>query len=248
MPNKEFLRFNFTEPVKEAEDLTRFLETKQQSVKSKLSQKQGGANGHAWIIIFVLIFSLIGLGVYSVLKNRENENQIASLKNQTGANTPEENTKNIITADNFSLILNTPTPSNFAIKRQVLPSPFLDGKEVVQTSFLGANTKTGQELFSGIEVQISEFDNKMDKTLFEETVLTKLGEKYEVKSRDVSLPKNIKVTQIQQKNDNLDETYYITVTEDNYYIIKIYNQSSRYPEFNSTTKFTESLLPNLYLN
>jgi hypothetical protein len=248
MSNKEFLRFNFTEPVKESDDLTSFLETKHQSTKSNVSQKQGGGNNQAWVIIFILIFSLVVLGGYSAFKNRENENQIKSLKNQTSTNMAEEARKNIITGDNFSLILNAPTPSNFNVKRQVAPSKFLDGKEAVQTSFIGINAKTGQDLISGIEVQISEYDNKMDKSLFEETVLAKLGDKYEIKSRDITLPKSLKVTQLQQKDKNLDEVYYVTVTEDNYYIIKVYNQGARYPEFSAATKFTDSLLPNLYLN
>ena len=249
MEEKENLNFNFAQPVKEAESLKQFLEEKENAVKASLSSENKIKKGsRAWILVFVLMISLISLATYTLLKNRENERQIAVLKSQTTTTTPEGQSKNIVTADNFSLILPTTTPDNFALERKNISFTFLDNKNGVQVNFTGKNTKAGQELVSGIDIQISEFDNKMDKTTFVQQVLAKLGDKYELKLGDVTLPKDIKVSKIQPKDGTQDQIYYVTVTEDNYYVIKVYNQAQRYAEFENVSKFTESLLPSLYLN
>ncbi|MEM1311899.1 MAG: hypothetical protein AAGF07_00340 [Patescibacteria group bacterium] len=248
MPKKEFLQFNFTEPVNESKSMNEFLEAKKNSVRRSLKNNQNKTN-YAWIVVFILLLSLFFLAGYSYYRNLESEKQIDSLKTQTNTQQlNQDDVQNIVTGDNFSLVLNRPTPANFRLERNVTESQFLEDLTTVKTNFTSSNVKDGQELISGIEVQISEYDNKLDKSLFEETVLTKLDTGYEIVTRDVILPKNTKVTQIQRKDMTEDEVYYITVTEDNYYIIKVYNQAARYPEFEETTEFTESLLPSLYLN
>jgi hypothetical protein len=75
-----------------------------------------------------------------------------------------------------------------------------------------------------------------------------LGKDYEIKSTDISIPKNIKLSKIQQKNASADVSYYATVTADNYYVVKIINESVNYPELEEYTKFTDSFLEGLFLN
>jgi hypothetical protein len=249
MQDNENTNFNFTQPIIEADNLNQYLDEKEKAIKANLATaKKTHSNGRAWILVFVLLLSLIALATYTLVKNRENENQIAALKNQTSTSTTDPSTQNIVTADNFSLVLNTPTPDNFTMDRKVITSPYLDNQTAVQVDFTGKNNKAGQDLISGIEVQVSEYDNKLDKTAFEQLVLSKLGDKYEIESTNISLPKNIMAAKIQQKDGNLDDTYYVAVTQDNYYVIKLYNEASRYSEFDDVSSFTNTLLPNLYLN
>ncbi len=243
--------FDFSKTLSARESFEDYVSKKENDLKQTLhtSQPNYRRGNKSWVIIFVLMLSLVGLGTYTLIQNKENEKQISSLKNQSVAGAQDVNSaQNIISAEGFSLVLNQATPSNFALGRKSGSFEIIPEKQAVTTSLLTNNTKAGQTLQSGLEVSTTEYDNKLDKEAYENLIVSKLGDQFEIKSRDINLPKEIKVTKIQSKDNSEDIVYYATVTEDSYYLIKIYNQASRYPEFDDSTRFTENLLSALYLN
>lgn len=243
-------QFDFKKPIESNGNFKAFLNSKENTLKQKLSSEEPNSrvNNKSWVLVFVLMLSLIMLGTYTLLQGQENDRQVSTLKKQQVAGILEENTQNIVTAENFSLVLNQQTPKGFEITRQTGKFEYLENSEAVTTKFLAKPSKGGQELITGIEVSVAEYDNQLDRKGFQEKVLSKLGNAYELKSEDVNLPKDFKVSKIQAKEDLDSVSYYTAVTQDNYYLIKIYNQTSKFSDLNELSRFTDSFLQNLYLN
>jgi len=243
-------QFDFKKALDQQDSFESFLSSKENIIKQRLNSHspENKVKSKSWALVFVLMLSLIVMGTYTLLQSRHNDRELAALKRERVAGVLEENTQNIVTADGFSLVLNQSTPKAFEIGRQTGKFEFLENTEATTTKFLAKPTKGGQELLTGIEVSVAEYDNQLDNKSFSQKVLAKLGSSYEIKSEDVNLPKDFKVTKIQIKNDPESTAYYSAVTQDNYYLIKIYNQTSKYSDLNELSRFSDSLLQNLYLN
>lgn len=242
--------FNFQSEFKEKNEIFRqYLKSKEKAIKSKFFTGNSQNNqSKSWILVFVLMMGIVSLGSYSLNQNKEKNIQSTNIKNQGVAGVYEDKSQNIITGDSFSLVLTQKTPKGFDLQVKKSVANKITGKNSTVTSFLAKQNKGGQELQTGIEGWVNEYDNKMDKTIFEDFVLSKLGGEYEIKSRDINLPKDIKITKLESKNGNKDLVYYVTVTNENYYIFKLYNQTSKYPELNEQSRFTDTFLQGLYLN
>ena len=73
--------------------------------------------------------------------------------------------KNIISGDNFSLVLNEKTPDGFEMTKKSTQSPFFEQKNVVNFSFVKKIPNSSSE-FLGIQIVTSEYDSKLDQKTF----------------------------------------------------------------------------------
>jgi hypothetical protein len=242
--------FDFKQPIQRDKQFEEFVRTKEESLKRKLSPRKPSQDRHMWALVSILMLSLIGLGVFALIQKQDNERQIAALKSKgvAGVNESVENPMaNIITAEGFSLVLKQPAPKGFQLDRRSSSFEYLANKTAVITSFLANQKVEGKEVISGIEVSVSEYDNKLDRKAFDKQVVEKLGPDFEIKSEDINIPNDFKLSKIQSKNpENI--SYYTTVTSNNYYVIKVYNQTAKYSEFSEISRFTDSILETIYLN
>jgi hypothetical protein len=239
--------FNFQTPNPSHKHFEEFARSKEEHLKQKIG-RQEPQNRHLWAIVSFLMLSLVALGIFTLLQKQDSDRQIAALQKGSvaGVNDRSEFDKNIITAEAFSIVTNQPIPSSYKLERQMVSSPYLEGKPAVVSRFQATVQKEGKDLVSGLEAWVTEYDNKLDRSSFTEQVATKLGGDYQVQSQDVVLPKDIKVTRIATSNPSL--AYYVAVTSDNYYVFKISNQTAQYSDLADLSRFTENLLESLYLN
>lgn len=242
--------FDFKQPIQPNKYFEEYVRSKEQHIKSKL-YRQPPQNAHLWAIVFVLMVSMVGLGVFALLQKQEMDRYLAGLNpNPSVAGISDSNQigKNIITAEGFSLVLNTQTPEAFQLNRESGQFQPLEGQTAVTTSLLAKTNQDNQELLSGIQVSVIEYDNKLDRKTYDQAILKYLGQEYEIKGENISIPSEFQLSKIQHKTNPDGVAYYTSVTLDNYYLIKVYNQTAKYPELTPITRFTDSLLEGLYLN
>ena len=246
-------RFNFNVPApKTSEQLpvSDFLRIKEGELKQRIHSSKTSSAGGISLLIFVFFVSLIGLGTYSILENKKNHEIIDTLKKEQRVAGVSESQATIlpVTGYGFSILPKQTPPEDFKKEKSLQNFPIFDSRQSVLSSFAAKITKDKKELKSGIEIYVAEYDNKNNRNTYDEAVLTKLGKDYEIKSKEISLPKGFQVSKIQNKQQNEGFSYYTTLTTENYYLIKIYNQLTEYPEYSSVSTFTDNILNNLYLN
>ncbi len=224
-----------------------FLNNQEEALKYKLESKPNPASNQLWLLVSVLMLSVIGLGVFTLYQKQNTEKQIAALKNQQVAGVKESDDKVIIGADGFSLVLKTPAPDAFKLDRRSVPFEFIPNKIASATRYVARINRDNRELISGLEIVVSEYDNKLTSEDYNKTVIQKLGSGWVQQETSITLPKDIKLTKYSNPNVQSDEIY-TALTADNYYLIKVYNQTVRYPDLAEISRFSDGILDYLYLN
>lgn len=218
------------------------------TARSSKNNPTHAKNHQIWVLIFVLLTGLIAAGAFSVnqtLRIQELESEFAANPQVVGAST-NSSMDNIIVGSGFSIIVDQKTPSNFELKTNFGRIKYLNALGST-TQLLSRREKGGIELLTGIEVQVVEYDNKLTEEAFLKRMQEVLGGNYTLASEKIKVPKQFELRKFVPRSKD-DPTYYVTVTADNYYVIKLYNQTAAYPEFTEDTRFTDKLIPALWLN
>ncbi len=251
--NKLTEEFDFSQPIefsKLGSEPNLEVKLKKQKSQTIDSQKKASdpKNQQVLVIVFILLVGLIAAGSFSIiqaLRVQELENELNPGPEVAGvSNTDQGN--NIIVGSGFSIIMDQPTPESFNLKTNFGSVNFLS-KVGSTTQFLAQLEKGGLDLTTGIEVQIAEYDNKLDADQFIEEIDSTLGSSYTLGSEQIKVSDQFELAKFVSQSQD-DPTYYATVTTENYYLIKIYNQTSEYSEFIDYSRFTDNLIPNLWLN
>lgn len=200
-----------------------------------------------WLLITLLSAGIVGLSYFAYLQYRENQRLIAENKAKVTqvAGINESSSLNIISGENFSILVNQDIPAGFILLNETKDWEFWDGQKSTLSSFFFQKNYDGKNLISGIKINSLEFDNKNDRETFDKIVLDKLGDGWVIKSQDIHIPNNIKLSKLENKEG---KAYYTTVTAGYYYVIQIENQTQPYPEFKEVSQFVDKFLANLYLN
>lgn len=223
-----------------------FLKNQEAGLKSRLETKPSPASSQLWLLVSIMMLSVISLGVYTLYQKQTTERQIAQLKNQQVAGV-QEVSNTVIGADGFSLVLKNPAPEAFKLDRRTVPFEFIPNKIASATRYVARVNRDNNELISGIEVVVSEYDNRLTEADFNKAVALKLGVDWVQKETDVTIPKEIKLTKFTSSKNQTDEVY-TALTTDNYYLIKIYNQTTKYTDLAELSRFSDGILDYLYLN
>ena len=224
-----------------------FLKNQEKDLKNKMQPEIRQSSNQLWLLVSVLMLSIIGLGVFTLFQKQNSEKQIAQLKNQSVAGVQETNGNVIIGAEGFSLVLKSPAPQAFKLDRRTVPFEFIPNKTASASRFVARINRDSKELVSGVEIVVSEYDNKLNLEDYNKSVVSKLGSEWTVKDTLATLPKSIKLTKYISSINPNDEIY-TALTADNYYLIKIYNQTTKYADLAELSRFTDGILDTLYLN
>jgi hypothetical protein len=240
-------KIDFQQPLDNDKYFQEYLKTKEQTLKSK-TKAQHPRQSHMWAIIFILMISLVSLGVLSLYQFRELQIEESRNRSVAGVN---ENAKvdNIISADGFSIRIDEQTPNSFQIDRKTGISSYNPNVPQVSTSIIATVEKGNQILKSGVTIDAVEYDNKNDRLAYTRVVQKVLGADYIISSENITIPKDIRVSKITKNNPSkTDPTYYVAVTSNYYFVINVTNETSIDPEFVEVTRFTDRIIDNLYLN
>lgn len=241
-------QFDFCEPIKKTQapsqaDFSQFGPDYEQSELPKIKAKNRRLN---LVFICFLLASLLGLSYFGYTQWQEKENLIALSRKPQVAGIVDEKVKNIIPGENFSLVMDSKTPTGFAMTKKNVDSNLFDQKNILSSSFIVRKTKNDKELVSGIQILSSQYDYKLDQGSFANSVKDKLGEDWTILAEDINLPGQVLVSKISKKDKS--QTYYTAATKNYYYVIQILNDTKTDPEFAEISQFSDQLLPNLHLN
>lgn len=228
-----------------------FVNNKKKELEERISQHPKYSSTSAWVIVFVLILTIIALGTFTLTQIRQSNQEISNLKqkNSVAGSTEEGEVKfPPVSGYAFTIIPNQEIPEGFELNRNMVQSSVFSQRTAVNSSYITEKLNSGRKIISGIEVEVLEYDNQFNQEEFAQEFVKKLGEGFKISSNDIIIPRNFKVSRIDPVDKNIGYIYFTAVTNDNYYIIKYFNQSNDIPEYKGLTKFTESILESLYLN
>jgi hypothetical protein len=230
--------------------LDKMLEKKKAELEQKILKNPKKHNSSAWIIVFILMITLVGLGTFTLNELKTSNESLVEIKQQqvAGAKDVEGFSYPPISGYGFTILPNQKVAESFKLDRSTGQSKVFPQRTSVVSSFLVEELRDGKKMKSGIEVEVLEYDNKYNQTEFTEIVKKSLPSNFETTSTDIIIPRSFKISRIEDKDKVGGLVYYTAVTTDNYYVIKIFNQTKDYQEFLSINRFTESILQNLYLN
>jgi hypothetical protein len=238
--------FDFKKPYQSGEDFDSYIKETEYHLKNRIDSKATHSNLLG--LVTVLTIGLLGLGGYLFWQTQNGGNTLNLLQQKKVAGVQETAVQNIFSGEGFSIVFKSNTPQGFESTKKSVDFPYIKNKKGVETTFFNKQDFAGSIVTNSISIVTSEYDNNYDLQKFSNLVVQNLGSDYEVKSSEISVPKNIKLSKIQKKGGSDDVSYFAAVTGDNYYMIKIINESRDYPELNEYTKFTDSFLEGLYLN
>lgn len=240
-------KIDFQQPLDNDKYFQEYLKSKEQSLKSK-TKTEHPKQSHMWAVIFVLMLSLVSLGVLSLYQYRELQIEQSRTSGVAGIS-ESGRVDNIISADGFSLKMDESTPSSFKIEREASTSRFNPDVPQVTTSIIATLEKGNQDIRSGITVNAAEYDNKMDRVSYAKQVQKSLGPDYITSSENISIPKDVKISKITKNNPSpVDPTYYVAVTSNYYFVINVTNETAPDSEFVEITRFTDKMINSIYLN
>jgi hypothetical protein len=215
---------------------------------AKQPKQKGLKNQQVLLIVFLLMVSLVVAGAFSIMQTlriQELEEELNPGPEVAGI-TDSVDGDNIIVGSGFSIIVSEKTPEGFLLETDFGQVDLLD-QSGSTTTFMAELDKGGAELLTGIQVQVVEYDNKLEIDEYIDLVEEYLGSDYSLSSERVKVSDQFELAKFVPQSQD-DPVYYATVTTDNYYLISLYNQTSKYPEFTDHTRFTDSLIAGLWLN
>lgn len=236
-------KYDFISPIQQLKgnkhqdynNLEDFLTENFDLQQKKVKRKNRVFNLVIITILFLSFGSLAVFGYWQWNGGKVSKSQVAGIQDTL--------VKNIVSGDNFSLILSEKAPDGFEMTKKNIQSPFFEQKNVVNSSFIKKTLSNSGEIVSGIEIITSEYDFKLDQKAFATKIKENLGNNWEILSEDITLPGQVLLSKIQKKDKS--QSYYTTATKNYYYVISIYQNKSEKAEIN---RFVENLLPSLNLN
>jgi len=241
--------FNFQDPlgnVNSNKDFSSYAKNKAENIQAKIDSKTTGTNS-IWLLVFVLIISFASLSVFSFTQIQRKNQEIAMYERGEVAGISDGAVKNIIAGQDFSLVLDIKTPKGFNLDITQSNSPYLENQKTTQSTFINIIEKDGVDLISGVEILTTQNDGNLDLKKFGETVSNKLGDDYTLSESIIELSNNRTALKIDSsKIDGI--AHYVSVTQENYYVIKVYNQTTKHPDLVEYSRFSDIILSSLYLN
>jgi|GEM_PF-6986705 len=233
-------QFNFQPEFSNSDYFQDYIKKHQETMQQQIGPKRNPVEPLAWLLVIVLSVSTVGLSYWIYRdSNDPSRTSIPALTFTKPAN-------NVISGNNFSILLDETTPIDFEIKDQTSNSKLFPTQS--RTTSITATKKIKDiEKTTGIKVTSWEYDFKLDLETFTKRLSSTLGSNYNISTDRLKIPKDLELIQVKSNIDS-NETYYVGLTRSNYYVIQLLDQLRDDSQSSNLTKFTNSLVPNIYLN
>jgi len=246
-------QFDFSQPANLSNSVENF-DSVEKVIKQKLFSEQKKAkaergNYKLLLLIFVLFLGLIATGSFSLLQTlriQELEQKVNLTEQVAGVKDDSVKFENYIVGSGWTIILPEPPPQGFTLETELKQADYLN-RQVVVSRFLAKVNKGSLQLLSGVEIEVAEFDNRMNYEQFVNLIKEYLGNKYIQASQPLVVSNQFSLTKFTPKSKD-DPVYYVTLTSENYYLIRVFNQTEKFPDLIDYTRFTDSLIDKLWLN
>ncbi len=244
---KQINNYDFEEAVNSTgtRNFKSYINRKEHDLKNSITGTY--PRNQVWVVVFVLLISFVALSVFSFVQIQEKNELLASYQNRQVAGVQDKGMNNIISAGSFSIVLDLETPKEFNFKIEQTNFEFLEDRGGQKASLLAEVNDGNKQLTSGMIVWSTQYDLVLEDKEFAEIVAKKLGENYDAHSNKIAIKNNREVIKI-ESNKPSDPVYYVSITDDNYYVIKIVNETTKDTEFVEISRFTDLLLNNTWLN
>jgi hypothetical protein len=235
-------KFDFKQPYQVSEEFEDYVKETEMNVKNRIDGRSHGSFlvGIASFLTICLVL-LGGFTWWQVFQNQKPQPA------QTVLGEKESDIQNIYSGEGFSILSKKAAPKGFELTKDLGEISYFPGKKVVTTNLKSTQTYQNQTIIDGITVTVSENDGKLDAITFAQSIVSNLGPTYRVGKSDIKIPKDIILTQIDSSKDNKKQLY-TAVTNDNYYVITVQQDSKNISSLSEYTKFSDSFLEHLYLN
>ncbi len=240
--------FDFSKPFQESQKVEE-IKQKAAKVKAKKSETSNKPTKSSWLLVLVLMISLAAIGSFSLVEMKSLQGKVSKLENTTGqVSGVTTKAKTTITGTSFTIVTEGEIPEGYQMNYSTTDFTYLnqDNRQGSVNTYIATISKEAKEYNTGIEVKSSEYDNAWDSKRFAEEVGKKLGSDYIQDSNDITIQKGVKLSKFENSDNNL--VYYTAVTEQNYYVIKVYNQTLQNSDLIEYSRYTSSFIQNLYLN
>ncbi len=252
-PKEHLSQFDFSQPVNLSNSVENF-DSVEKVIKQKLFSEQKKTksergNYKLLLLVFVLFLGLIATGSFSLLQTlriQELEQKVNLTEQVAGVKDESMNSENYIVGSGWTLILPEQPPQGFVLETELKQADYLN-RQVAVSRFLAKVNKGGLQLLSGIEIEVAEFDNRMNYQEFVNLIKDYLGAKYIQAGQPIVVSEQFSLTKFTPKSKD-DPVYYVTLTLENYYLIKVFNQTEKFPDLINYTRFTDGLIERLWLN
>ena len=246
-------QFDFSQPVnldnssENFDSVEKVIKKKLFTEKQKVKSERGSYK--LLLLVFVLFLGLIATGSFSFLQTlriQELEQKVNLTEQVAGAKDGPVKSENYIVGSGWTIVLLEQPPQGFVLETELKQADYLN-RQVVVSRFLAKVNKGSLQLLSGIEVEVAEFDNRMNYQEFVNLIKEYLGNQYIQASQPLLVSNQFSLTKFTPKSKD-DPVYYVTLTLENYYLIRVFNQTEKFPEFINYTRFTDGLIDKLWLN
>ena len=242
----DYNKFDFKKPYQSGEDFDSYVKETEYHLKNRIDSKTTQSNLVG--IVSVLAIGIISLSGYIYWDTNQRNSTSNSQSQKSVAGVQETPIQNIFSGEGFSIMSKMDTPKGFQATKQSVDFTYIKGKKGIETTYAVKQNIQNNIVTNSISIVSSENDNKYDIKEFTGIVNTVLGKDYKVDTQETTLPKNVKIFKIYRPADGPGVNYYASITSDNYYVIKVVNESSVYPDLEQYTKFTNGFIEGLYLN
>jgi len=253
MSEKPKKNFDFQDKFQLSDSLSHFLAEKERFFKEKILRQKLNNSRFVWVLIGMLTISLIGLGYFGYFEVQKRDTEIEQILQRTrqvaGETTDIQTETRVppITSSLFSILPTQTPPKEFQKIREAESSLAFDLTDEVVFGFVAEIENDNQIKQSGIKVWAKEYDDNLNFDNFATELESNLGENYELTDQRINLPNSIQLGKFEDKRSE-EQSYYFTVTADNYYFIEIIEETKDNPDLEEINDFTSKIFNWLYLN
>jgi hypothetical protein len=196
------------------------------------------------VCVAVTLVGIIGIGTKTIVDQKQ---QLREIQEKVAGVREVDADKKILAGDSISFDLKLKMPASFVFTKGKDIMPGFENRPAVTNKLLSQKSVGGTIFVGGIEVYISENDRLLSVSDYGQKIAKTIGEKAVVDPSIITTQNKQTLKKIvDPTTKNLE--YYVGVTENNYYFIKVNKSLSDFPDTGAETQFINTLISSIYIN
>jgi hypothetical protein len=233
--------FDFKQPIQNVEQpFEEFVKEAKTNNSPAINKTRKSAG--KYLLVTLLGLNILGLGVFGYISLNDNQ-----VNQPEVAGEQEILKKNTFSGTGYSIVTDKEIPKGYKASEVSKNLPFLQNLPGNESRYLIEDKVNGNVIKSGFEIFRAENNNALNETEYTQAVRSFLGNDYVVDPQTITLPNQIFAYKLSSPRDQ-NIYYYVARTTDNYYLIKVYNQSNGVAHLSEYTDFINTLPNTLFLN